>query len=144
MREVRKRLPVWNFQAAEISLWQLDQAINDRGVAIDLDLAHAALRAAKRETERLAEEMEKMTYGVVSSATQRNRTLAYLRDEMGVVIDDLKKGTVNEMLLDDGLPREVRELLENRNAAAATSPAKYTALLNGTSPTGASEARCFW
>lgn len=48
MREVRRRLPKWNYQGDELALWHLDQKINDRGVYIDLDLAHGALAASTK------------------------------------------------------------------------------------------------
>jgi DNA polymerase len=47
MRAVHKKLPRWNYpgNARERALWVLDQKINDRGVAVDLDMdlvvAHA-------------------------------------------------------------------------------------------------------
>ena len=56
MREVYKRLPTWNYRGAELALWHLDQRINDRGMAVDLDLAHAAIRAAAQaQAEHAAE-----------------------------------------------------------------------------------------
>ena len=39
MREVYKKLPKWNYQPGgfEYDLWLLDQKINQRGVAVDID-----------------------------------------------------------------------------------------------------------
>jgi DNA polymerase len=48
----------------------------------------------------------------------------------------LTKGTVAELLRSDGLTPYVRELLEIRQQAAATSPAKYKVLLDATSSDG--------
>lgn len=135
MREVYKRLPKVNWTPAEQALWRLDQTINDRGVQIDLDLAHAALRAAKEAGERLAVQAKDMTEGAVPSATQRDALLAYLRDVMGVAVEDLRKGTLASLLKTD-LPDDVRELLEVRLQAAATSPAKYRVLTRATSEDG--------
>ena len=135
MREVYKRLPKVNWTPAEQALWRLDQTINDRGVQIDLDLAHAALRAAKEAGERLAVQAKDMTDGAVPSATQRDALLTYLRDVMGVDVDDLRKGTLAALLKTD-VPDDVRELLEVRLQAAATSPAKYRVLTRATSEDG--------
>lgn len=135
MREVYKLLPRWNYTQSEVELWRLDQKINDRGVAIDLDLAHAALRAAKRAGESLAAKAKALTDGAVPSATQRNVLLEHLANEHNFTPDDLKKGTVAALLKEE-LPEGVRELLEVRQQAAATSPAKYKVLINATSTDG--------
>ena len=44
MRDVRGRLPRWNCVPSERALWLLDQEVNDRGFAVDLDLARSAIR----------------------------------------------------------------------------------------------------
>lgn len=64
--------------------------------------------------------------------TQRQRLLDYLRDTHGVEPADLTKGTV-ETLLKGTLDPKVRELLEIRQQASATSPAKYGALMGAAS-----------
>jgi hypothetical protein len=135
MREVYARQPKVNWTDAEKAVWRLDQAINDRGIQIDMDLAHAALRAAKEAGQRLATESALMTNGAVPSATQRDALINYLRDTMGLEIDDLRKGTLGALLKTD-VPDDVRELLEVRLQAAATSPAKYRVLVRGTSSDG--------
>ena len=135
MREVYKRLPVWNTTAAERGLWILDQKINDRGVAVDLELARAALRAAARAGANLADRAKAATGGVVGSLTQRDKLMAYLASEYDYIPADLTKGTVTAALKGD-LDPAVRELLQIRQQASATSPAKYTVLVNGTSGDG--------
>jgi hypothetical protein len=135
MREVHKRLPVWNNTTAERSLWILDQKINDRGVAVDLDLARAALRAAARAGADLADRAKAATGGVVGSLTQRDKLMAYLASEYDYIPENMTKGTVTAALKGD-LDPAVRELLEIRQQASATSPAKYTVLVNGTSADG--------
>jgi DNA polymerase len=41
MRAIDKRMPVWNYQGFELDLWHLDQRVNDRGFAVDVELAEA-------------------------------------------------------------------------------------------------------
>ena len=132
MRNVRGRLPNWNCTHGERLLWQLDQRVNDRGVAVDLDLARSAVRAFQRATGSLATRSSDLTGGAVSAMTQRQRLLGYLRDTHGVEPADLTKGTV-ETLLKGTLDPKVRELLEIRQQASATSPAKYGALMGAAS-----------
>jgi DNA polymerase len=135
MREVFKRLPRWNSTPSEYALWRLDQKINDRGIAIDLELAAAAMRAADRTAADLAVRSSEMTGGVVTSLTQRAKLLEYLATVHRVRLEDLRKGTVRA-LLEKKLKPEVRTLLEARQQASATSPAKYSVLLKGTSADG--------
>lgn len=135
MRNIHRRLPHWNNTHGERHLWELDQRVNDRGVAVDLDFAQCAIGAFSRATRSLAARAAALTGGVVSSTTQRQKFIDYLRDVRGFEADDLTKGTV-EGLLKGELDPKVRELLEIRQQAAATSPAKYKVLIEATSSDG--------
>jgi len=134
MRDVRRLLPTWNATAGERELWRLDQDINDRGVAVDLELADAAQRAFDRTLRSLADATARLTGGAISSLTQRDKFLSYLRGR-GVDLPDLTKGTVAKLLEQD-LPEDVLRLLEIRQQASATSPAKYAALRDAASSDG--------
>ena len=136
MRHIHGRLPDWNSSHGERYLWQLDQRVNDRGVAIDLDLARSAIRAFHRASGALASRAAALTGGLVSSTTQRQRFIDYLRDVRGFEPEDLTKGTVEALLKEADLDPKVRELLEIRQQAAATSPAKYKVLIGATSRDG--------
>jgi len=135
MRVVHGLLPDWNRHGSERSLWLLDQTINDRGIAIDVELADAALRAFQRSSRYLAERTRVLTNGAVGSLTQRGKFLEHLEQTLAFTTPDLKKGTVST-LLQGTLTPEVRELLEIRQQASATSPAKYKVLLKATSVDG--------
>ena len=135
MRVVYRLLPNWNSHGGERALWLLDQTINDRGIAIDVELADAALRAFQRSTRSLAERTRVLTGGAVASLTQRDKFLGHLSGSLNFETADLKKGTVSTLLQGD-LSSEVRELLEIRQQASATSPAKYKVLLKATSADG--------
>lgn len=136
MRHIHGRLPNWNSTHGEQHLWRLDQRINDRGVAIDLELAQSAIRAFQRASGTLASRAAALTGGHVSSTTQRQRFIDYLREVRGFETEDLTKGTVESLLKDAELDPKVRELLEIRQQAAATSPAKYKVLIEATSSDG--------
>lgn len=128
MREVRKRLPAWNWTNQERALWHLDQQVNDWGFRCDIDLATSALRAFTEASAQLAQQTKALTGGTVGSTTQRDALREYLRAECDLDLADLTGATVEKILRGD-VTREARELLENRQQAAATSPAKYRALL---------------
>lgn len=135
MRDVLGRLPRWNDTPSERELWRHDQNINDRGIAVDVDLARSAIRAFDRAVGTLATRIERLTGGAVKSATQRDRMLAYLRDTANLDLPDLTKASLDSALRGD-LDPTVRELLEVRQQASATSPAKYKALIDAVSSDG--------
>jgi len=144
MREVRKRLPKWNYPAnqRERDLWVLDQKINDRGVAVDLALAEAAVRAtdlAKKGLKAKTQELtgfDPETGQGLESTTQRDAFLKYLLGEFDVDLPDMQKGTLERRLADENLPEPVKDLLRIRLMATVSSTAKYKTLLRGTSSDG--------
>jgi DNA polymerase len=136
MRDVYGRMPNWNNSLSERQLWRIDQRVNDRGIAIDLDLARGAVRAFRRTSGTLAARAADLTNGYVKKLTQGTRFLQYLADFHNFVPENLTKGVVAGLLGGDSLTPEVRELLEIRQQASATSPAKYKVLLDATSSDG--------
>ena len=136
MRAIDKKLPVWNFQGSELALWHLDQRINDRGVKVDVDLAHAAIRAVERAQKILAARTDKLTEGVVQSATQRDALLKHLVAAYGIELPDMQQSTLERRVNDPDLPPELRELLAIRLQASTTSTSKYKTLVKAVSKDG--------
>lgn len=140
MRAIYHKLPKWNLDPKnnmlrERELWELDQAINDRGFAVDVELARAAVEAVEREKGELAEQAQELTYGTVTSATKRDELLRFILAAHDIELPDLKAATI-EKLLEDDIPAELRELLLVRLRASTASVAKYKALLRAVSPDG--------
>lgn len=136
MREIYKKLPRWNYRGAEKELWHLDQCINERGVLMDLELSHAAIRASDRAQKELARQAKHMTDGAVESANQRDRMLEHILEAYGIQLADLKGSTAEKVLEDEDIPRELKELLMVRVEASKTSVSKYRRVLNGVSSDG--------
>lgn len=138
MRAVDQRLPAWNYREGhpELALWHLDQRINDRGFAVDLELARAAIDAVGDEQERLREETRQATEGYVSSPSKRDQLIAYIVAEYGVTLPDFRADTLRRRIEDPELPEGVRLLLSLRLEATKTSTSKYKALVNATSADG--------
>lgn len=136
MREVNKTLPAWNYQGAELALWHLDQAINDRGVLMDVELAHAAIRAVERAQKVLAACTHELTEGAVQAATQRDALLRHLVATYGIDLPDMQQSTLERRIADPDLPVELRELLAIRLQASTTSTSKYKTLAKGVSSDG--------
>ena len=138
MRAIDKRLPTWNYRAGhpELAIWHLDQRINDRGVAVDTELAEAAIDAVAIEQKRLKAKVLEQTDGLVASASKRDQLLAFICAEYGVDLPDLKADTLRRRVEDPNLPEGVRLLLALRLESTKTSTAKYKALINAVSSDG--------
>ncbi len=146
MRALMAKMPKWNYtakpglsnlrQGDDRTLWELDQAINDRGFAVDVDLVRGAIVAIDRAQKSLKEQTVELTDGVVEKATQRDKLLQYILEYHGVDLPDLKKDTLERRLNDPDLPRAVKELIAVRLEASATSTGKYKKLLECMSSDG--------
>lgn len=135
MRQVYKALPRWNYKGFERELWQLDQAINDRGIRIDMDLASAAIKATGDAKRDYDEDTVARTGGAVISTNQRQALLSYIKDVYGYEFDDLRSSTVRG-LLDQDLPPGLLDLLDIRLDASKTSASKYKRAQNGANKDG--------
>lgn len=136
MRAIDAKLPTWNYRDAELALWHLDQRINDRGVAVDVELAEAAIRAVDLAQADLARRTRDITDGSVQAATQRDAMLRHILAAYGIELPDMQQSTLQRRIDDPDLPLELRELLAIRLQASTTSTAKYKALLKGVSSDG--------
>jgi hypothetical protein len=136
MQAIRRKLPKWNYAGAELALWHLDQTINDRGVAIDLELAECAVAAVTTAQTSLAAQTMVATEGQLASTTRRDGMLAYVLSEYGVDLPDIQMATLERRIQDPELPEGLRELLRIRLQASTTSTTKYKTLMRGTSDDG--------
>ena len=138
MRAAHKKMPKWNYpnNKQELDLWLLDQEINMRGMAVDLELANAAIRLVDHEKARLSERTAELTGGAVESTRQVSATLAHILDVYNVTLPDMQASTLERRIQDPNLPFALRELLAVRLQASATSSTKYRALINGASSDG--------
>lgn len=138
MRAIYRKLPSWNYRIGhpEHALWCLDQKINDRGFAVDLDLAHAAIEVSAKAQKDLATAVQDATDGEVQKATKRDQLLKHILAHYGVDLPDLKKDTLKRRMEDPDLPEGVRTLLAIRLEASMTSTGKYKALIATASADG--------
>lgn len=129
MRELYRVMPRFNCTEQE-HRWQLEDArINRRGMAIDLELAHAAQDASETEAAFLRQESHRLTDGQVDSVTKRQQLLDYLNATYGLDLKGLTKSEVEKRLEDDSLPEPVKEILKVRLMGSRTSVKKYVKLL---------------
>jgi DNA polymerase len=132
MREVMERMPAYNTYLTEAELWRLDQRINDRGVAIDMNLVHAAIRAVDQAQGDLTAQSLELTDGRVANTTQGAALRLHILENYAVDMPDLQMATVEKTLAMDIDPA-LKELLRVRLQASSTSTAKYRVLARGTS-----------
>lgn len=130
MRVVGKKLPTWNETPFEQALWQLDQRINRRGIAVDVPFAEAAVRATATEQKRLSARTLALSAGSLDRTTQRDKLLALLFIAHGIDLPDLTADTVERRLNDPELPEAPKELLRIRQSASQSSTSKYKRLLD--------------
>lgn len=136
MRVLDTRIPKWNYTGSELAYWFLDQRRNDRGVALDVGLAKAALRAVDKEQRALKDRTHVITDGELDSTTKRDAMLIYMFEAYGVVLPDLQMATVERRLNDPDIPIELKELLQIRLQASTSSTSKYKAMLKSVNSDG--------
>jgi DNA polymerase len=136
MREIMKRMPMINMIPAELALWQLDQKINDRGVAIDMLLVHATIKAVDLAQQDLAAQTLIMTDGAVASTTKTAAFRLQVLERFGIDMPNMQMATIEKMIDDESTEPELREWLAVRLQASSTSTSKYKVLARGTSADG--------
>lgn len=118
----------------EQRLWQLDWAVNNRGVRVDLQSIDKAIALVEQEKRRLDEEMLRVTGGVVGKCTEVQVLVKWIRTQ-GVEMKGLAKADVLDALAGD-LPPAVEAALRLRKEAAKSSTAKLVAMKERASADG--------
>ena len=124
MRLIYRKLQRFPIPDWERRVWCLDARINERGVLIDRDLAHAAIQVDVAFKTEHTTEMQKLT-GLENpnSVTQLKTWL----EGVGVSCESLNKATVAD--LKKSLPDPTtRRVLELRQLLGKTSTKKYQAM----------------
>lgn len=124
-REIVKKLsrfpiPGWLWR----QFWT-DLVINERGVALDLDLMEGALSISERERAALMAEAAEIT------GLENPNSLIQLQgwlQEHGADLPDMTKDTVAKAAEDESLPPEAHRILQIRRELGKTSTKKYDAM----------------
>lgn len=123
--EIQKKLSRFPVPENEWRNYCLDQKINDRGVALDMELAHRAVQCDNQYREFYLRQAREIT------GLENPNSVLQLRDwlwERGVELDSLSKNAVQDLLPNtDG---DVRKVLSLRQELAKSSVKKYTAMEN--------------
>lgn len=127
-REVVKQLDRFSFPESERIAYLTDQAINDRGVLMDLQMARNAIRFNDLFSESLFARMQELT------GLQNPNSVAQLKSWLsgrGLEFPALGKPEITEYLgSGQRIDPVVEEVLRGRLMLAKSSVKKYTAMLN--------------
>jgi DNA polymerase len=126
-REISNKLPP--LTPSELEIWQLDQKINMRGIPLDKETINSAIEVSKNYTVFLEKEMDRLTKGRLTNIRQTAKLQLFL-EEHGVLVDNVQKATIVEVLQRDNLPDIVRDILTIRQSLGQTSTAKYIKMKN--------------
>lgn len=117
-----KKYPVPDFVWDE---YHLDQEINDRGIALDMDVVENALAFDAKSKAELADKMQKLTdLDNPNSVVQMKQWLA----DNGLEMDSLGKKEVAQAV--KTAPKELAEVLHLRQQLSKSSAKKYQAMQN--------------
>lgn len=125
-RAIKKR--VLRLRPSERAMYALDQIINDRGVAVDIDFCEKAAKVVEMALARADKEMKAVTRGAVTKCSQVQALRRWLQDEHFLPIDGLAADQLADLLIRDDLADDARRALELRQEAAKTSTAKLKAV----------------
>lgn len=131
--EASSRIP--DLEGEELAYWQADQAINERGVYIDLPAVEHSIAVIEEATRRACTELVALTGGAVSGPTKVQDTLRWLAGR-GCPVDSLDEDTVVATLKRPLLPPDVRRVLEIRRDTASAAVKKLFAMRVRTAPDG--------
>lgn len=124
--EIEHRLESFPVPPEEQRLWQLDQAINARGVRVDTRLIDSALAIDETTTRELT--AEAIMLSGLSNPKSVQQLTAWLEEEIDEEIPDLRKETVKDLLKGDLESDAARRVLEIRQQLSKTSTKKYSAM----------------
>lgn len=134
----------------ETDYYCLDQRMNERGFQLDMEAVSTALTLIAAESHLLNQELADLTEGKVPRATQRAQLKAWLETQ-GVVLDNTKRGTIDQMLKEDEdnqsagdelppwvelIPPTAKRALEILRTLGRSSTAKYETMRGWAAPDG--------
>lgn len=114
--------------------WETDLLINARGIAVDMEMVNGALEIGATVRERLTQEAVRISG--LSNPNSVQQLSAWLEQETGEEVTDLRKDTVAKMIAQAPDIPEVQRMLEIRQELGKTSTKKYDAIEQAVCPDG--------
>ena len=110
------------------SVWEeyhVSETINDRGIAVDMDLVRSAIALDKVSREDLTQKLSSLT--LLDNPNSVSQMKSWLK-ENGIEADTLGKKAVQTLLKNDDMSPEIKETLSLRLQLAKSSIRKYDAI----------------
>lgn len=111
----------------ELATWQMDQAINLRGVNVDIEALDAMLDILEQTERKYTMELATITGGAVGSVSEVAKFGKWL-ESVGVHLPNLQKDTVSDTLKRDDVPHVARRSLEIRDTLGSANVKKLRTL----------------
>lgn len=124
--EILRRLSNFPVPAVVQKQWQTDLTINNRGVAVDMDMVHGALYIGATTRQQLTEEAVDLSG--LENPNSLKQLAKWLEEELDEELADLRKDTVSRLLGGDLSSDDARRMLEIRQDLGKTSTKKYNAI----------------
>jgi DNA polymerase len=119
----------------ELEFWQCDQAINRRGIQIDLDHVNAAINIIEQAYAKYNARLRELTNGEVSAASEVARLIRWLATQE-VYADQLDAKTIETLLSNPTLSPTVREVLKIRQGLSSAAVKKLYSMANRANKSG--------
>ena len=131
--ELSQRIP--DLIPQELEFWQCDLAINARGIRIDIDTIKAAISIVEQAHARYNQRLQVLTNNTVQRASELAKIRKWLETE-GVDVPVLDAQKVTELLNDEFLSKNVKEVLQIRELLSSAAVKKLYAMVNQVSSSG--------
>ena len=124
--EIERRLSGFPVPADIEKQWQTDLRINARGVAVDMDMVHGAIKIGNDTRDQLMAEAVSITG--LENPNSVAQLSGWLKDAGELEFSDLRKDTVASALKMDGVTGDAERMLRIRQELGKTSTKKYDAI----------------
>jgi len=113
----------------ELKFWQCDQAINHRGVQLDVISVMQCIHIIEQAYKKYNAELPELTDGAVTVSSQTARIQKWMKS-LGVETRSLDKEHIEELLKNPLLLPQIRRVLEIRQLIGSAAVKKLYAMLN--------------
>lgn len=124
----------------ELEVWKLDQKINARGVAVDLETVRGCIKIVEEGRRRAGLRLAELTNGAVDAVSKATALLNWVNGKVNVLsarLLDLRPENIKKFLADNQpIPPEIIKALELRLAFGGNAVSKLYAMLYRSEPDG--------
>lgn len=127
---------VYALNETEYRVWQLDQRINARGAYIDGDSVNGCIAVYEEAMRRGLAQLHAMTGGMVETAGQHARVLAFAKSRFNYSMDGSDKKARAKAMEDPNCPQELKALFKLIGQLNKSSCSKFYRMRQARCPDG--------